>query len=198
MTIKHFDKVDLSRIQATFRSGRQHRAKLHIPFLERAGTRTLCVIGQNPSAADEQQADKTVRFLERYVFEKLPQYSQMLMLNLYSRVDAKKTATTGLNHSGCEKLFHEAIAQHEDFLVVFGKLRNQGAYKFPERARSLKLLLAGKHIYRLGLPVNFAPHPGNRAILYNNTDIGLVKYDLAEDNGVLQKLPKGDKGTHIR
>ena len=180
MPVKHYDKVDLQQVRAAFYARRQHRATLHIPFIGREGTRTLCVIGQNPSAADEQQADMTVRFLERYVFECQPEYSQILMLNLYSRVDTKKKETACLNHPECERLLQEAIAEHQDFLVVFGKLRNQRAYKFPERARTLQPLFAGKNVYKFNIGVDYAPHPGNRAILYHDTSRSLNKYDFAE------------------
>ncbi len=180
MAVKHFLKVDLPRVRATFCAGKQHRAKLHIPFLERTETRTLCVIGQNPSAADERQADKTVHFLERYVFERLPQYGQMLMLNLYSRVDTEKTEKVDLIHPECERLLQEAIAQHQDFLVVFGRLRNERAYKFPGRVHALQPLFVGKNVYKFNIDVPYAPHPGNPRIVYQNTKVSLVKYDFGD------------------
>jgi hypothetical protein len=168
MTIKHYEQVDHERIQAEFYADRRHRATLRVPFMGRAGTRTLCVIGQNPSAADEHQADKTIQFLERYVFHEQRAYAQMLMLNLYSRVDTRKSETTDLDHSDCVRAFRKAISENQDFLVVFGKLCNKGAYKFRERARDLKPLLAGKNVYKFDIGVGYAPHPGNTEILYHD------------------------------
>ena len=176
MTVAHFEHVDCSRIEAKFFSDNQHRATLLIPFQGRKGGKTLCLVGQNPSAANEQHADKTIHFLEKYVFERWKQYDQILMLNLYSRVDTKKTATSGINHAGCEALLREAIASHTEFLFVFGKLRNQGAYRFSERVRELQPLFSGKVLYKLDIGTTYAPHPGNRAIHYYKTDIELARY----------------------
>ena len=179
MKVPHFDKVNLQRIRAKF-FGNKHRATLHIPFIERSVAHTLCVIGQNPSAADELNADKTVRYLERYVFEKQSQYSQILMLNLYSRVDTKKSEKSDLNHPDCDRLLREAIAQHQNFLIVFGRLTNQGAYKFPERVRELHPLFAGKNVYKLDTGDSYAPHPGNQSICYNNYNLEVTEYDFSD------------------
>jgi hypothetical protein len=180
MKVPHFEKVDPQRICARFFGNKLHRATLHIPFVERHGINPLCVIGQNPSAADELNADKTVRYLERYVFDKQRQYSQILMLNLYSRVDTNKLEKLDLNHPDCDRLLREAIAQHQDFLVVFGRLANQGAYRFPDRVRELHPLFAGKNVYKLDTGDSYAPHPGNRSICYNNNNLNLTEYDFSD------------------
>lgn len=176
MKVPHFEHVDSSRIQARFSSCNLHRATLLIPFKGRTEGKRLCIVGQNPSAANEQYADKTIQFLERYVYEKLLEYNQILMLNLYSRVDTKKTESCEVNHDECETLLHEAIALNTDFLFVFGKLKNQRAYKFPERVRELQPLFEGKNLYKLDIQTAYAPHPGNRAIYYHNTDLTLAPY----------------------
>jgi hypothetical protein len=178
--VPHYEMVNLANIRAEFFSDMQHRATLHIPFAERAGDRTLCIIGQNPSNADERNADKTVNFLERYVFEKLPKYSQILMLNLYSRIDTKKSETSELNHSYCEYLLQEAICKHQDFLVVFGALKNQGAYCFPSRVNDILPLFDGKNVFKFDIGTNYAPHPGNPKILYCNLNIKLARYDFSD------------------
>lgn len=176
MEVPHFEHVDSSCIQARFSSCKLHRATLLIPFKGRAEGKRLCIVGQNPSAANEHHADKTIQFLERYVYEKLPEYNQILMLNLYSRIDTKKVEPSEINHDECEALLYEAIASHTEFLFVFGQLKNQRAYKFPQRVRELQPLFMGKTIYKLDIQTAYAPHPGNRAIHYHNTNLALAPY----------------------
>lgn len=176
MKVVHLGCVDSSRIQARFSPCNKHRAMLLIPFQERRSGKILCIVGQNPSAANEHYADKTIRFLERYVYEKLPEYRQILMINLYSRIDTKKTASAEINHEECDALLRDVIASHTDFLFIFGRLKNQRAYRFPERLRELQPLFAGKALYKLDIGTTYAPHPGNKAIHYYEIDFPLAPY----------------------
>ena len=171
MSIFHFDKVDISRIGADFTEDEHHRKSLIIPFQERSDFRNLCIIGQNPSKANKQVADKTLYYLEKFVYEKMPEYSQITMLNLYSRMDTTKNKKDDLIREECQSNYIEHISNNNDFLIVFGKLKNQGSYKFKDRARQLKNLLAGKNVYKLDIDTDYAPHPGNKVILYRNFEV---------------------------
>ncbi len=91
MDVRHFHKVDSNNIVADFTKDGLHRSSLTVPLLERGNGKTLCVIGQNPSAANIEFADKTVHYVEKYVFQNLPQYSNIIMLNLYSGLIQRKT-----------------------------------------------------------------------------------------------------------
>ena len=173
--VPHFEAVDLARVRAVFVRGRTHRALLHIPFRDRSTERTLCIVGQNPSDAGEAHADKTVHYLERYVHRHLPQYGAMLMLNLYTRVDKRK-AFADVEHPQADRILRCAIRKHPDFLFVFGQVKNEGAYRFPERLAQLRPLFAGKNIVQLDLGTTFPPHPGNARIMYRNFDVGLTPF----------------------
>lgn len=81
--VSHFEEVNLERVRAGLVRARTHRPLLKIPVRDRSLPRSLCMVGQNPSDA----GDKTVRYLERYVHERRPQYGAIVMLNLYTRVD---------------------------------------------------------------------------------------------------------------
>ncbi len=179
--VPHFGEVDHAGIEALFIEGRQHRAFLRLPFASRAG-KTLCVIGQNPSAADKQNADKTVRYLEELVFRNHREYSAILVLNLYSRVDTNKSATHDLLHCLCLEYFDAALREHDDFLLVYGKLRNEGAYKFRDRALHVSNALKDKSVFKLGLNTSYPPHPGNPKILYRNFSVQLIKHNFQEAN----------------
>lgn len=179
-SVPHFEHVDLRNVRSCFFDERSHRAYLQIPFAGDRGSQTLCVIGQNPSAADEHAADKTVRYLEELIFLRLKQYRQMVVLNLYSQVDTTKTEQTPPLHPECTKLFERFVADETDFLVVFGKLGNEQHYRFQDRAREVEPLLRSKHVFKLDLGTSYAPHPGNRKIIYSNFDVGFVPYTFED------------------
>jgi len=101
MNICHFERADKASIVADFTEDGLHRVSLAIPFLDRASGKTICVIGQNPSKANSEVADKTLHFIERYIYEKMPDHSKIVMLNLYSRVDTSKEQTTDLERAEC-------------------------------------------------------------------------------------------------
>lgn len=125
--IPHFNKIDTKSIRAQFFAGRQHRASLFLPYVGSPSRRTLCVIGQNPSAADGERADKTIRYLEELIFRKAPEHGALLMLNLCSQVDTKKALAGAPLHPRCAEIFDAALQDHEDFLIVCGKSRNEGS-----------------------------------------------------------------------
>lgn len=172
--VAHFNMVDRAAIKPEFFDSRAHRATLFLPFIGRTSGKTLCVVGQNPSAADEHVADKTIRYLEELIYRNRPEYSALLMLNLYSRVDTTKSETTQLLHESCTRLFSLALDKNDDFLLVYGKLKNEGAYRFPERAQIVADALKGKRILKLDIGTSYPPHPGNPRILYRNFSIPLA------------------------
>lgn len=140
----------------------------------------LCVIGQNPSYANAEFADKTIHYIERFVYERFPKVSQILMLNLCSRVDTAKSATLGANDMQCDMIFRQTIRSNRQFLVIFGKLTNAGSYPFRDRAVELRKLLKGRTVYKIDLGTNYAPHPGNPKILYTNYSLGVNRYDFSD------------------
>lgn len=175
--MKHYIKVDIKNIKACFSSDKKHRFSLTVPFLERDCDNTICVIGQNPSCANEQKADKTLRYVEHYVFEKLKKYSNIIMLNLYTRVDTKKKEKTDLCHPDYAEYLKTVISNNSDFFIVFGKTKNEGAYEFTKKAQEIKEALKDKNVFKLDLKgAQYAPHPGNPKILYNNIELGTTKY----------------------
>lgn len=180
MTVPHFHEVDLTRTHAVFSADAQHRSLLRLPFLSRPDGRTLCVVGQNPSYANTQNADKTVRYIEELVFDRLPLVGQILMLNLYSRIDTTKDKTTNPNDQDCDRALRQAILENDAFLVVFGKLKNQRVYRFRDRAAELRKLFAGKTVLKIDLGTAYAPHPGNWKIRYSNYSFGIRDYDFSD------------------
>lgn len=174
--VPHFDQINKSAIQAQFFDERRHRATLRLPYIGATWQKTLCIIGQNPSAADEKNADSTIRYLEELIHRTHPEYSELLVLNLYSRVDTTKAETSGILDARCESIFDATLEGNEDFLLIYGKLKNEGAYKFKERARHVSDLLKSKNVFKLDLDTPYPPHPGNPSILYRNLSVQLAPY----------------------
>ncbi|MFC4864026.1 DUF1643 domain-containing protein [Pseudomonas sp. MAHUQ-62] len=182
LPIPHFEHVDLANVQSYFSEDRSHRAYLKIPFSGTRGTETLCVIGQNPSAADECKADKTIHYLEKLIHLKHFKYRQIIILNLYSQIDTNKTKQTSPLLPKCEAIFNRIIDEETNFLVVFGRLTNQGRYRFLDRARKIEPLLQSKRVFKLDLNTSYAPHPGNSKILYRNFNVDFSPYSFADIN----------------
>lgn len=179
---RHLDQVDSPSIIATFSEDRTHRFSLYIPFKSRESGRVLCIVGQNPSDADERFADKTIQYLERLVSTRLPTYRAIVMLNLYTRVDKyKEHSDVDFGPVNWLDPIRQAARDHADFLLVYGKPARQGAYDFPKRASALKELFAsgGKHsVFRLApeKPTKYPPHPGNPQIRYGNLEVRLTEH----------------------
>ncbi len=178
--IEHYENVDIANIEESFMDENRHRCFLKIPFLERDETgETICVIGQNPSDANSQVADKTLRFMEEFVYLRFPDASKMIMLNLYTRVDTNKEYTENLDCAECN--IQDIIAQYNTFICIFGKLKKQGEYNFPEKARPFKNLLDNKAVYKIDIRPTYAPHPGNPLIMYHNPNKhGIRIYNLED------------------
>ncbi len=180
MVIYHYEKVDVENIVANFTHDRKHRASLFVPCIERNEGEQLCVIGQNPSDADEHHADKTIRYLEQLVFDNMPKYSSMIMLNLYSRIDTKKEEITDLERPETRKIFTKYLNSCTDILLVCGGTKKDGAYNFDKKLKSIKSLFSGKNLFKIdaGLNTIYPPHPGNPKILYNNFNVKFSPYGL--------------------
>lgn len=180
MRVCHFQQVNLSGVIADFSPDKKHRFSLTIPYSGRSGKKSICIIGQNPSYADAATADKTIHYLERLIYEKYPQYSQIIILNLFSRVDTAKSETTDLLSLKAARIFRQTIQNNSDFLVIYGAVKDQRAYKFVKRAKQLRSLLRGKNVLKIDIDTNYAPHPGNPKIYYGNYCHSLNQYTFSD------------------
>lgn len=175
LLVAHADCVDLGSISAHFSADGKHRFSLTIPFRERDGDEFLTIVGQNPSGANTQNADKTVRYLETFVFRNLPQYAGIQILNLFSRIDTDKEESDVLDVS-TDKEFEKSLSKYSKALLIFGKLKTKGEYRFKERVIFVRSILEQVVLYKLDLSTDYAPHPGNPKITYSNFEIGIDRY----------------------
>lgn len=179
MSILHAACVNQAKIETNFSSDRRHRYSLKLPFHGRTTGKSLIIVGQNPSEANESIADKTIEYLERLVHSTLPQYDEILMLNLYTRMDTNKTKDDVLdNLSDLE--FRRSLTAGSDALLIFGRLKNERAYRFKDRANALREDLQKANLYKLAINTDYAPHPGNPKILYSKLDVGIDEYRFGD------------------
>ena len=178
--IPHFEKVDLNGIKADFSEDRSHRASLFIPFSERSCNRVLKVVGQNPSYANEIEADKTLRYVEEYVFRNLPEFSAILMLNLYSVIDTRKEKTQDLIRTDIDEKVFSVLSCSLDILFITGMLQKQGGYDFPDRMQQFSRAVRGKNILKIDIGSMYPPHPGNPKIAYKNFFHPVSRYDFED------------------
>jgi len=122
VTFKHIEQVKVNEI---FSLCREFRYKLEIEHLENHGTKTVCIIMQNPSIANAKVADKSVQFLEKLIFQK--EYSEFLdvkkiiIVNQFAYVQTK--SFNGLReHIGSENDEHirEACDKADIILIAWG------------------------------------------------------------------------------
>ena len=89
MFFKHIDGV---RVSAQFSKDKKYRHRLEIIFQQSSiKGKTVCVVMQNPSYADEKFADKSVQFMEKVVFKKgLPEFRgvrRLIVVNQFAYIE---------------------------------------------------------------------------------------------------------------
>lgn len=86
--IPHFEHVDLNSLEAAFSSDRKYRYSLSIRYsdtlIDTQRKEHAAVIMKNPSAADEKQADATIRKVETYIYLRFPGVRWLHILNIFA------------------------------------------------------------------------------------------------------------------
>jgi hypothetical protein len=100
MIYEHIEGVSIIA-QFAWEGELRYRYRLEIVFKESVTTgKTVCVVMQNPSYANEHVADKSVQFLEKVVFKKgLPEFEgvrRLIVVNQFARI--KTNCFHGLPH----------------------------------------------------------------------------------------------------
>lgn len=132
-------------IRFVFSDDRKHRLLLERRWAK--GKRTLLWIGHNPSTADENTDDPTLRRMVKFSFD---DYDALLVANLFTvrspdPLDVAKSRKR--NEDGADDFIIGAVRESSDVLCCWGNVRCE-----PERAvRVLELLAAsGKRLFCLG------------------------------------------------
>ncbi len=86
--IPHYEHVDLNSLEAVFSADRIYRYSLSMRYsdtlIDAERREHAAVIMKNPSAADEQQADATIRKVETYIYHRFPGVRWLHILNIFA------------------------------------------------------------------------------------------------------------------
>ncbi len=158
--VKHSKCVDEMRTSASFSQNCEFRYWLHIPYVtERGRSQSVSVILKNPSSADAQMADTTIRRVEEYVHRSFPTAAGLTILNIFAYRATKpkfvnaRVQTLGLegaigSYNDCaikSKLF-----KSHHILIAWGA--HSGIGQYDERVQQVaKILYPYRHIaWRVG------------------------------------------------
>jgi hypothetical protein len=126
MEYRHLSGI---RAQAKFSNDGKFRYSLSLNDLRKEPGKTVCVIMQNPSSAGEEQADKSVHFLENLIFNKgLPEFQgvhRCIVVNQFARIQTRgfKGEESDMGPEN-DRHLQAAIQASELILIAWGK-RNQ-------------------------------------------------------------------------
>ena len=84
--VPHFCQVDVDHIEADFSPCRDYRYGLDLPYMgdDRDENQVVSVVLKNPSSADANSADRTIKRVEEYVYRKFERCKTLRILNLFA------------------------------------------------------------------------------------------------------------------
>lgn len=158
--IKHFDKVDLRTIHAV-EPYAHHRQSLSYKYLDREGERSAVVILMNPSSANADFADRTVRRVQGVLYHLFSDITDVTILNLFTirgKTPAdlnsvyRKMGKKGVVCEGSDDFVREKIEKNKSGIVIAGWGGPCGIDKdlHAERVKFYSNLLKGNsNLYRI-------------------------------------------------
>lgn len=127
-----------TQVKADFSGCGRFRYTLTVDYEPATGGRTVCVVMENPSYANEAYADKSVQFLEKLIF--LKQYLQfagvrrLIVVNQFAFIQTEKfKGETGQIGPRNDQAIKEALEEADIVLIAWGKAN-------PHHTRSLQIL----------------------------------------------------------
>jgi len=152
--VNHFEEVDVSSIRADFSSDRLFRFTLRMTYRDNLlnGSRsdTVTVILKNPSAADENRSDSTIRKVETYVWQHFPNSRYLNILNLfgYRATDAREVnermrlkGAEAVNGSDNDQFFKEILSKTDHLICSWGGPSGIDAMRYASRVAQVKELI---------------------------------------------------------
>ncbi|MEX0987568.1 MAG: DUF1643 domain-containing protein [Bacteroidales bacterium] len=116
--IPHFEHIELSSVEAVFSGDGCFRYLLSMKFgdtlLDQGRNKTAAVIMKNPSAADEQMADATIRKVETYIYHRLNDVRWLHILNIFAY---RATEPEDLNEVFLREGPMKAIGEENDHVI---------------------------------------------------------------------------------
>lgn len=133
MTFKHIAGV---KVIAIFSDCGKFRYQLEISKPCNSVGRTVCVILQNPSHANESVADKSVVFLENLVFEKSKEFqdvNRLLLVNQFAYIQTKNfEGGEDKIGKGNDEIIEKCLDSAQIVIIGWGKTN-----RYEERKREI-------------------------------------------------------------
>ena len=113
-------------ISAYFSEDSRFRYRLVAEDPNKSNGKTVCVIMQNPSDANDDRADKSVQFLEHLIFDKgyieFKEVRKMIIVNQYAYIQKHNfSGKTDLIGEKNNRVITESIRESDIVLVAWGK-----------------------------------------------------------------------------
>lgn len=140
-SIKVFHHIADVTVGACFSECGSFRYMLEVEHEKRKGNKTVCVIMQNPSVADEQKADRSVQFIEKLVFQKdyqeFSQAGKLIVVNQFAYIQTKDFhGSDQLVGPHNDEYIREAIENSDIILIAWGKTN-----RYEKRKAAIKQIL---------------------------------------------------------
>lgn len=160
--IRHADNVDVERIRACFSPCGEYRYLLVIPYrVESRRNEVVSVILKNPSSADENLSDRSVRRAEEYVYRHFRRCSELRILNLFAyRATDPGYLQTRINQAGCinavgpsnDRFLIPSFCSSTHIIVAWGRSGKISKICYDSRIAQVKHLLRpfGGKLWQVG------------------------------------------------
>ncbi len=156
--INHFQQVIPESIRAEYSDDRRHRYTLQMEFrndlLNNTRNKCMTVILKNPSSADEQMSDATIRKVETFVYNRFPETKYLNIYNIFAfratdAIELHELMNThgeidGIgekNDSFLEKLLKES----DNLIVAWGGPSGIDLKIYQKRIQDVKKIIAGNY-----------------------------------------------------
>lgn len=120
MTFEHVDGLSIRAVFQEIGASR-YRYLLEATSNAPRGSKTACFVMQNPSIADERQADRSAQFVEKLVFQKgLPEFNEVstvLVVNQFGLIQTTDFSGSA-DHIGPDNDRHVISALERSDIVV--------------------------------------------------------------------------------
>jgi len=154
--IPHFEQVNHGSVSAVFSKDRRFRYLLEMQYghslYDDIRNKKAVVILKNPSAADSNAADSTIRKVETYIYHHLDDVKQLSILNIFAlrATDALELNQEYLDHGEKEVVgpandatIRTTVARADYVIVAWGNRSGINPQLYGERIGKVKRLISG-------------------------------------------------------
>lgn len=123
---KSFRHLAGLKVTAVFSDCGKYRYLMEIKRVQETSGKQVCAIMLNPSIANENQADKSVQFLEKLIFEKPSTYfkdiNELTIVNLFAHIQTRNFQGNPRQVGSLNDYYlQQAISKADIVLIAWGK-----------------------------------------------------------------------------